>query len=319
MTQAGYIKRMPLDDFRAQARGTKGKAGAKLADDEDQVKQLFACRDHDTLVFISNRGIAYSIRAFQVPVASRTARGVPVPQVLPLSPDDHIATVLPVSKFTDDDEYVVGLTRNGKIKRTPLKVFESTTARGLIMMGLEADDTLEWVKRCTVRDSVIIGTRQGFATRFLVNDEQLRPTGRTSKGVLAMKYREGDAPVDMDILPGNDDDSLGEGRSLLIITSQGYGKRVDAKEFRCQNRRGLGVIATKFKKKGPGDELAALRVSHENDQIVISTQQGTIVRQAAGMISGQGRTATGVLVQKLDEGDVIAQISVVPEEFLDDD
>ncbi|CAM9940419.1 unnamed protein product, partial [Phaeothamnion confervicola] len=200
-TAAGYIKRMPLEEFAAQNRGTRGKAGAKMSDDEDVVVHFFLCQqDHDTLLFVSDRGVAYGIRAFQVPLASRTAKGVPFPQVLPLTAGEQISSIIPVSQF-NENEYLVLLTKRGFIKKTSLAAFSSMTARGLIIINLEADDNLRWVKRCSETDSVIIGTEQGYASRFLADSKQLRPTGRTSRGVKAMKYRKNDFPVDMDILP----------------------------------------------------------------------------------------------------------------------
>ncbi|KAG5188528.1 DNA topoisomerase IV, ATP/GTP binding site [Tribonema minus] len=318
ITRSGYIKRMPLEEFQAQRRGTRGKAGAKLSDPGDEVAQFFTCRDHNTVLFVSDRGVAYGLRAFQVPTASRTAKGVPVPQVLPLSADERISSVIPVEEFKDD-EYLVLLTKRGWIKKTSLAAFQSLTARGLTIISLEDGDELLWVKTCTEADSIIIGTQQGMAVRFAASADQLRPSGRTSRGVKAMKFKPGDYPVDIDILPGADDQELPDGKSLVAVTVQGYGKRVGADEFKIQRRGGMGVIATKFKtKRGAAqDALCALRVIANGDQLLLSTAQGTIVRQPAATVSEQGRTATGVRVQKLDEGDEIASIAVVHEDFLE--
>lgn len=316
MTMAGYIKRMPLEEFTAQNRGTRGKAGAKLSDDHDVVHQFFTCQDHDTVLFVSNRGVAYSIRAFQVPIASRTAKGVPVPQVLPMGAEEKITSVLPVDEFRAD-EYLVLLTEQGFIKRTPLGAFKSTSSRGLVIVTLSENDTLQWVKRCRDDDSIIIGTKQGYASRFLANVADLRPSGRASRGVKAMKFREGDVPVDIGVLPKEHEQGTpaadAKGQSLLVLTAGGYGKRVDTDEFRLTRRGAKGIVALKFKKKMGADHLACFRIVSEVDEILLSTVQGTIVRQRAAAIPQQSRTATGVLVQKLDESDGIKDVALVPE------
>ncbi|CAM9596691.1 unnamed protein product [Chrysoparadoxa australica] len=308
VTSAGYIKRMPLEEFQAQNRGTRGKAGAKLSEEEDHVVHFVTCQDHDTLLFVSDRGVAYALRAFQVPLGSRVAKGVPVPQVLPLSAEEHISSIIPVSKFVDN-EYLVLLTKRGWIKKTPLAAFSSLTARGLIVINLDEGDELQWVKVCTENDSIIIGTEQGYAMRFLSDNSQLRPTGRTSRGVKALKYRPNDVPVDMDVLPQAD----GDEKTLLIMTAQGIGKRVKAKEFRVQKRGGLGVIALKFKKRDDVDDrLACFKLVDEDAEVMLSTMNGTIVRQRAAQIATQSRPATGVKVQRLDATDLISSVAVVP-------
>ncbi|CAM9675174.1 unnamed protein product, partial [Laminaria digitata] len=272
VTAAGYIKRMPLEEFTAQNRGTRGKAGAKMSSDHDLVQHFFTCQDHDTILFVSNKGVAYGIRAFQVPIGSRTAKGVPVPQVLPIAGDEEIASVLAVDDFRDD-EYLVLLTQQGYIKRTPLAAFRSTSSRGLIVIGLGEDDTLRWVKRCREDDNIIIASRQGYATRFLANVEGLRPSGRPSRGVKSMNFRPGDTPVDIGVLPrGSGDDKEGEGQSLLVLTTKGFGKRVDPDEFKLTRRGGRGVIALKFR-KSLDDSLACFRVVGADDEIMLSTFQ----------------------------------------------
>jgi len=313
VTANGYIKRMPLEQFGSQHRGTRGKAGAKLSEG-DQVQHFFTCNDHDSILFISERGIAYAVRAFNIPQASRTAKGVPLPQVLPVSTKDSINSIIPVSGFPEN-EFLVLMTKDGWIKRTALSAFNSVTARGLIIITLGEGDWLKFVGRCTEEQTVIIGTSKGFATRFLC--KQLRATGRTSRGVKSMALRNKDHPVDMDILPVLAD-SQEEDKDLLLLTKDGYGKRTSQAEFRVQNRGGLGVIATKFKsksKQATADELACLRVVSESDEIVLSTKMGNVVRLRAADISKQSRAATGVLVQRLDEGDEIVNVAVVPENF----
>ncbi|CAM9466525.1 unnamed protein product [Ascophyllum nodosum] len=318
VTNAGYIKRMPLEEFSAQSRhdgdvpGTFGKAGAKLSSEDDVVQHFFTCQDHDTILFMSDKGVAYGIRAYQVPAGSRTAKGVPVPQVLPITDNEQITSVLAVDEFRED-EYLVLLTQNGYIKRTPLEAFKSTSSRGLIIIGLEEDDTLRWVKRCRNDDSVIIASRQGYVSHFLANVNDLRPSGRGSKGVKSMRFGPGDVPVDIGVIPREASvERSDEGQSVLVVTTKGYGKRVRTNEFRLTRRGAKGVIAIKFRKT-LDDSIACFRVVGPDDEIMLSTFQGTIVRQKAAAIPQQSRSAMGACVQKLREGDGIKDVALVPD------
>lgn len=216
VTNGGYIKRLPLQTFSNQRRGTRGKqATSKAMDNSNNVSHCFTCNDHDTLLITTYRGIAFGLRAYQIPTASRTARGVPIPSVLPFKADDVIASILPVSEFTDN-EYCVLATEQGWIKKTPLNAFENLTSRGLIIASLEDGDRLRWFAKCTDDNDIIIGSRLGMATRF--HAAKLRPTGRTSRGVKSMKLREGDSVANMSVLSQENDDSE---RYLLVITKNG--------------------------------------------------------------------------------------------------
>ena len=329
LTEQGYIKRMQVSEFSAQARATRGKAAARMKDD-DGVEHFFTCCDHDSVLFFSDRGVVYCLRAYQIPAASRTARGVPIVQMLPIPHNEKITSIVPVSEFIAD-EYLVMLTRKGYIKKTALDAFSSIRANGLIAISLAEGDQLRWVGRARAEDSVIIGSRQGMAIHFKTDQEQLRPLGRATRGVKAMKLREHDELIGMDILPskvvanlaaaGSEEDSQElEGEELvettseepwvLVVTMGGYGKRVPVSQFRLQNRAGMGLLATKFRL--PKDELAALRVVNQGDELMMVTSRGIIIRQIVDAISPQSRMATGVRVQRLDEDDAIAAVALVP-------
>ena len=332
LTEQGYIKRMPVNEFGAQARATRGKAAAKIKED-DGVEHFLTCCDHDSLLFFSDRGVVYCLKAYQIPAASRTARGVPIVQLLPIPHDEKITSIVPVSEFTQD-EYLVMLTRKGYIKKTALDAFSNIRANGLIAISLEEGDQLRWVQRARVEDSVIIGSRQGMAIHFKADHEQLRPLGRATRGVKAMKLRAKDELISMDILPGqvvanlalvaeteseeeieelNTEElveTAGQGPWVLVVTMGGYGKRVPVSQFRLQNRAGMGILATKFRLSK--DQLAALRVVNEGNELMIVTSRGIIIRQVIGAISPQSRMATGVRVQRLDEDDAIAAVALVP-------
>ncbi len=327
LTEHGYVKRMPVSTFDAQNRATRGKAGAKIKED-DAIEHFITCCDHNTLLFFSDRGVVYSLPAYQIPTASRTSRGTPLLQMLPISQEEKITSVVSVVEFTED-EYLVMLTRKGNIKKTALSAFKSIRANGLIAISLEEADQLRWVRLAKAEDSIIIGTRNGMAIHFKVDHQQLRPLGRATKGVKSMKLKGDDELISMDILPSQiaasldvaqdeDEDDTEEIVSeaaalapwLLAITTNGYGKRVSVSKFRLQNRAGMGVRAIKFKSES--DRLAAIHVVNPADEFMIVTNRGIIIRQVVDAISLQSRSATGVRVQRLDSDDAIAAVALVP-------
>jgi DNA gyrase subunit A len=305
VTRGGYIKRMPLKTFENQGRGTRGKKGTSNSSSDDEVVHCFSCNDHDTLLMTTQRGIAYGLRAFQVPEGSRIAKGVPIPSVLPVKIDDVITSVLPVSEFSKD-EYCVLATKQGWIKKTPLAAFENISSRGLTIASLGEGDVLKWCQKCGDSDDILIGTTDGMASRFQAST--LRPTGRTSRGVKAIKLKKGDTLADVNVLGGDQSTEY-----VLVVTACGYGKRIKTDEFTARARGGVGVMATKFK-KGLNDRLSCLRAVNEDDEVLVITSKGVIVRQKVSAISSQSRAATGVLVQKVDtaSGDFISSVSTVP-------
>lgn len=313
VTRGGYIKRMPLKTFESQNRGTRGKRGtSNTMSDDNEVAHMFTCNDHDTVLMTTQGGVAYGLRAYQVPEGGRTAKGAPIPSVLPVKADDIITSVLPVSQFSKD-EYIVLATEFGWIKKTSLKAFEKLTSRGLIIATLADGDRLNWCERCTDDDDILVGSTRGQATRFAAKD--LRPTARTSRGVKSMTLKKGDTIADLNVLSGQSDECL------LVVTKEGYGKRVLTEEFRTTARGGSGVIAIKFKAGRIDDRVSTMRVVNEEDEILLITNQGVMVRQRVKDIPCQGRSATGVVLQKVDvlAGDCIGAVSIVPsKEDVDD-
>ena len=328
LTEQGYIKRMPISTFEAQSRATRGKAAAKMKEN-DGIEHFMTCCDHDTVMFFSDRGVVYSFHAYQIPATSRTARGIPIVQMLPVSQSEKVTSMIAVSEFTED-EYLIMLTRKGNIKKTALSAFASIRSNGLIAISLQEEDELRWVRLATNDDSVIIGTRKGMAIHFYTNSQQLRPLGRSTKGVKSMKLKGDDELISMDIIPAqivatidtgdevDDDDgdeelideAIDRGPWLLAITNNGYGKRVPIGKFRLQNRAGMGVRAIKFKSKE--DRLVAIDIVNPDDELMIVTNRGIMIRQAVMAISLQSRNATGVRVQRLDKDDAIAAVAPVP-------
>ncbi len=309
LTEQGYVKRLELSDFEVQGRATRGKAGARIKED-DAVEHFFACHAHDHLLFFTDRGVVFTLRGYQLPQGSRTSRGAALVQLLPLSSEARITAIVPVQEFSDD-EYLIMLTQGGYIKKTALSAFGSIRANGLIAISLEDDDQLRWVRRAKPSDDVILGSSNGMAIRFRADSDQLRPLGRATRGVRAMALNEGDRLVSMDIITEDSEDWV------LVITAAGYGKRTGVDEFRCQNRAGKGLFATKFKTAKANDSLATVRIVKEEDEVLIVTARGIVIRQDAGMIPTQSRLATGVRVQRLDSDDAIVGVTIVPAALAD--
>lgn len=331
ITGNGYIKRIPIEEFQAQSRGGKGKAGARLSTDQDSVQHFFTCNDHDTVLFVTDRGIAYTTKAFQIPLGSRIAKGTPLPQVLPIGQNEVVTSLIPIDSFRDEESLIL-LTSNGYVKKTPINAFKTVSARGLTIISLGDDDSLRWARRCNITDEILIATRDGFGMRMEASS--LRETGRKSRGVRALNLRDGDRMADMDIILKSNPIETGpsEPQYVLAVTEKGYGKRISIEEFRVQKRGGRGVIIIKFKTKAGGgrgktttlikpktkevkgetDALSSMRICSAEDEVVFSTERGTIMRQLAGDISVQSRSATGVKLQKLPIDDSIVMVDVVP-------
>jgi len=330
LTETGYLKRMAVSDFEATSRGTRGKAGTRSQGDE-AVRLFISCNDHDTLLLFSDRGVVYALPAYRVPLASRTAKGTPVVQLLPIPREEQITSLLQVTGF-DDDVQLLMLTCGGFIKRTPLSAFANIRANGLIAIGLEASDSLRWVRPVRAGDSALIGSLHGMTIHFRINDDELRPLGRSARGVRAMALRPGDRLVSMDVLPaeladrvagastGDDDDgdevTPSEGPWVLVATASGLGKRVPVDQFRLQKRAGMGLRGIRFRRDG--DSLVGLRVMGADEELLLVSERGVIVRLQSEAIPQQSRAATGVRLQKLDSGDRLVEVVLVPPAGEDD-
>ncbi len=331
LTEAGYLKRMPVNDFESTSRGSRGKAGTKTKEDDD-VKLFISCNDHDTLVLFSDRGVAYALPAYRVPMSSRTAKGTPSVQLLPIPREEKITSIVAVDSFVDD-RYLLMLTKAGFIKRTALSAFSKIRSNGLIAINLEDGDALTWVRLSKEGDSVLIGSKTGMAIHFRLDINELRPLGRTARGVKSMNLREGDNLVSMDVLTSNlvdqldkiddftedlDDnveDNYSDGPWVLIASAFGLGKRVPVAQFRLQKRAGMGLRAIKFRIKD--DQLVCLKVLGEGEELLLVTEKGVIVRTNADKISQQSRAATGVKLQRLDDGDHLSEVVLVPREQIE--
>ncbi len=333
LTTEGYLKRMPVSEFESTSRGSRGKAGTKTQQD-DEVKLFISCNDHDTLLLFSDRGVAYALPAYRVPMCSRTAKGTPSVQLLPIPREEQITSLVSVDSF-DNASYLLMLTKAGFIKRTPLSAFSKVRSNGLIAINLEEGDALTWVRLSTEGDSVLIGSSRGMTIHFRLDINELRPLGRTARGVKSMNLKEGDKLVSMDVLSCELVDQLAnideedieneediESKSLngpwvLVASSFGLGKRVPVTKFRLQKRAGMGLRAIKFRIKD--DSLVGLKVLGEGEELLLVTERGVIVRTNADKISQQSRAATGVKLQRLDDGDHLSEVVLVPHEQIDEE
>ena len=306
ITRQGYIKRISLDTFERQNRATRGKGGMKTKEDDD-VDHFFTAMMHDKVLFFSSKGVVYSLNVYDFPEGSRQSKGLPIINVLPIEQDEQITAVVPVSEFSPNTNLIM-LTKKGYIKRISLDNFVNIRRNGIIAIGLEEGDTLNWVKLAQNNDEIIIGTSCGMAIRFAIED--LRPLGRSARGVTSMKLRAADTIIGCDIVPRNYD------ADLLVVTSDGFGKRTKLSEFRTQNRGGIGLIATKFKSNM--SRLVALTIVEESDEIMLVTANGIVTRIKAGDISCQGRPATGVRAQNLVDNDTVVSVNKIVNTDKDD-
>jgi DNA gyrase subunit A len=330
LTENGYLKRMPVNEFESTSRGTRGKAGTR-SQGEEAVRLFISCNDHDSLLLFSDRGVVYTVPAYRVPLCSRSAKGTPIVQLLPIPREEQITSLLAVSEFSEEGVLVM-LTSKGFVKRTRLSAFANIRSNGLIAISLEEGDALSWVRLAQPGDSVLIGSRNGMTIHFRLNDEELRPLGRSARGVRAMNLRAGDQLVSMDVLPVEladrveisaaadlgDGDGDGEADELpvsdgpwvLVASASGLGKRVPVDQFRLQKRAGMGLRAIKFRRDG--DVLVGLKVLGAGEELLLVSERGVIVRMKADAIPQQSRAATGVRLQKLDSGDRLAEVVLVP-------
>ncbi len=298
ITSRGYIKRTPARAFRTQRRGGRGVLGMSTGD-EDEVLHVFAAHTHDDVLFFTNLGKVYQVRAYDIPDAGRTAKGAPLVNVINIAPNEMVTAAIPIRDWEAAD-YLVMLTRKGRIKRVDISEFRSVRSSGLIAITLDEGDELGWVKLTHGTDELLIVTRHGQAIRFPETD--VRPMGRTAAGVWAIKLEEGDEVAGMDVVKPEGD--------LLIVTARGFGKRVAVREFPVQSRYGKGVraIAKAIARTGP---IVAARVVNDSGEVTLITASGTLIRTRVKGIPRMGRGARGVRVMDLRDGDVIASVAVL--------
>ena len=306
VTRAGYIKRTKADEYRAQHRGGKGIKGAKLRED-DVVDHFFLTSTHNWLLFFTNRGRVYRLKAYELPEGSRDSKGQHVANLLQFAPGETIQAVLSIPNY-DVAKYLVLATRSGKVKKTALQEYDSPRQGGLIAVRLMANeetgepvDELIGAALCNPEDDIILVSKLGMSLKFRADDEQLRPMGRQTAGVQGMRFREGDELLDMDVVAAE------TSKDLLVVTNEGFAKRTAIEEYRLQGRNGYGVKAVQLA-EGRGSLVGALIVE-ETDQVMAIMKSGKVIRSDVNEVKRTGRTTQGVTLAKPDKGDEIISIA----------
>ena len=302
LTNKGYIKRLAKSEFRAQRRGGRGVQGMGVHD-EDFVKTLVSCSTHDTLLFFTNQGKVYKAKGYEIPEYGRAAKGIPVINLLGIDSNELIQAIIPVSSQPTAGRYLFFTTKYGVVKRTEVTAFSNIRSNGLIAIGLKEGDELVNIVETNGENTIIIGTHDGYSVRF--EESQVRDMGRTAAGVRGIKLREGDYVVGSSVISDN--------QEVLVITENGYGKRTAASEYPVKGRGGKGIkTANITEKNGP---LAGLTTVDGNEDILLITDKGVIIRFNVDSVSQTGRATLGVRLMKMEEDTkVVTMATVEPEE-----
>ncbi|MBE7030186.1 MAG: DNA gyrase subunit A [Ruminococcaceae bacterium] len=304
MTHFGYVKRLPVNTYHAQHRGGRGVSGLSTRE-EDVVETLFIASTHAHLLFFTNKGRMYKLKAYQIPEAGRQAKGTAIVNLLPIEPDEKITAMIPVREFADG-QYLTMVTKQGFVKKTGLMEYNTARKGGLIAIGLREEDELIEVKLTDGENDIILGTKQGMCIKFAERD--VRPMGRGATGVTAIRVGKDDYVIGAEICR--------EGASLLTVTEFGYGKRTPLDEFKLQYRGGKGVTGYRLTDKtGP---VAGMKVVEPEDDIMMITSDGVIIRTDASEISEYGRVTQGVRVMRLEDGIAVTSIERCAKEEEDD-
>lgn len=289
LTNIGYIKRQPISEYKTQKRGGKGVSAIKQRD-EDFIQEMFISSTHDDVLFITSKGIMYKLRCYEIAEGSKQSRGVNVINMLPLAEDEKIAAMIKTTDY-EDGKFLIMVTKNGKIKRTPLSAYKNVRKNGLRAVGLDDGDEIAGVRLTDGSAQVIVATRNGYAIR--IDETQMRPMSRTAHGVKAIKLRDGDYVVSMA--------RVREGASVLTVTDKGLGRRVKLDDYRIQNRGGYGML--NYKVSDDKGYVCGIKIVDEGDDIIMIATDGVIIRIRACDIRIMGRYATGVKLMRVSGED----------------
>ena len=305
LTHFGYIKRMPIDTYKSQKRGGKGITGIATRE-EDFVKQIFTASTHDTILFFTNKGKLYHLRGYEIPEAGRTAKGTAIVNLLSLDSGEKVSAVIPIQNFAEG-KYLLMATKNGLIKKTALKEYDSSRKTGLQGITLKEDDELISVRLTDGQDNVVLVTRNGMCITF--DEKDVRPIGRVSQGVIGIRLDEDDEVIGMESVIS------GGKATLLAITENGFGKRTELDEYRVQIRGGKGVVTYKITPKT--GKLVGVRIATEDDDVMLITDTGTIIRINVKDISVLGRSTQGVTLMRTSDGGKVVSIETLTPELND--
>lgn len=301
VTRSGYIKRSPVSAYRAQRRGGRGRRGA-LAKDEDPVEHLFVASTHDVLLVFTSRGKVHALKVHEIPDASPASRGKAIVNLLPIPQDERVAALVAVKSFTED-RYLLFATRAGKVKKTELSAYANIRSGGIAAIALEEGDDLLAVRLTDGQSHVFLGTHRGMAIRF--HEREVRPMGRVAAGVRGIALRDGDFVEEMATFPEN------EGGDILVVSENGYGKRTPVEEFRLQGRGGTGIILMHLTARTGA--VAGIRHVHEDDDVLLVTAQGMLIRTRSAEIRRTGRAAQGVRLINVNGEDRVVAVAKLAE------
>ena len=303
LTQFGYVKRLAVDTYKIQRRGGRGVSGMSRRE-EDVATEMFIINSHDYVLFFTDKGRVYRLKCYEVPEGSRQSKGINIANLLPISPDEKVTSMIRVPEF-DEDKYLIMVTRYGIIKRISLNAYNTARKGGLIALELNEDDELAWVRMTDGNQQVIVATQKGVAIRFKETD--VRPMGRQARGVKAITLKEGDRVVGMSVVR--------EGGLVLTVSETGYGRLSNPDDYRVQSRGGKGLTNYHVEKYG---DVAAIKVVDLEDDIIIISQDGIIIRIAAESIRLCSRPSKGVTVMKVNGDDKVVTIARAPHENEDE-
>ena len=300
LTSENYIKRTLVSDYRRQNRGGKGKRGMTTKE-EDVIDQVVQASSHDYLLFFTNMGRIFRLKAYEVPAASLSAKGVAAVNLLQLQPEEKITAIIKHEKNANEDGYLFMATKKGTVKKTPVKDYANVRTNGLIAIKLDEGDELRWVKRTTGENDVIISTSAGQAIRF--NEKDTRPMGRSARGVRGVRLRPNDSVVGMDIVTGDD-------QTLLVVSEKGFGKRTKVSNFPSHKRGGVGIKAAVVTAK-TGPIISVQTIDPEITEALLVSQNGQTIRLGLSDIKLLGRTTQGVTIMRLSDGDAVSSIGLM--------
>lgn len=300
LTSENYIKRTLVSDYRRQNRGGKGKRGMTTKE-EDVIDQVVQASSHDYLLFFTNMGRIFRLKAYEVPAASLSAKGVAAVNLLQLQPEEKITAIIKHEKNANDDGYLFMATKKGTVKKTPVKDYANIRTNGLIAIKLDEGDELRWIKRTTGENDVIISTSAGQAIRF--NEKDTRPMGRSARGVRGVRLRPNDSVVGMDIVTGDD-------QTLLVVSEKGFGKRTKVSNFPSHKRGGVGIKAAVVTAK-TGPIISVQTIDPEITEALLVSQSGQTIRLGLSDIKLLGRTTQGVTIMRLSDGDAVSSIGLM--------
>ena len=305
LTHFGYIKRMPIDTYKSQRRGGKGITGIATRE-EDFVKQIFTASTHDTILFFTNKGKLYKLRGFEIPEAGRTAKGTAIVNLLSLDPGEKVSAVIPIQNFAEG-KYLLMATKHGLIKKTALSEYNSSRKTGLQGITLKEDDELIAVRLTDGQDNVVLVSKNGMCITF--DEKDVRPIGRVSQGVIGIRLEDDDEVIGMESV------IAGGKATLLAITENGFGKRTELDEYRVQIRGGKGVITYKITQKT--GKLVGVRIANDEDDVMLITDTGTIIRLKVKDISVLGRSTQGVTLMRTSDGGKVVSIETLKPDMED--